>query len=359
MLLKGFLAAMCLVAAIRGSGEIILEQPKEYGVYQRNDKNVATIPVLIANTPRISSIRYRYYWGVDKNESAWQNLEFSQKGDHATTSCVLPAGGWYKLEFGIAAVDSPQTIITVGHVGVGEVFITAGQSNSANWGEPKQKCQTGMVVAFNGHDWQLANDPMPICGGKGGSIWPLVGDALATRLQVPIGFLCLGVGSSSVRQWDPNSPSPDLADSKSLDGLYQRFIKKYVPLLKPYGYRAVLWHQGETDREMRSSLYYKLLKNLITTFQAEFAHASWMVAIIGNQWMNPEYGKGCRAAQTQLINEQVAAPGPDTDQLGEKYRQLNGRSSHFNQEGLSAHAQMWVNAIMQEFFKNERTAHEN
>jgi hypothetical protein len=46
-------------------------------------------------------------------------------------------------------------------VGVGEVFVVAGQSNSANHGAEKQVTKTKRVSAFDGTGWQLADDPQP------------------------------------------------------------------------------------------------------------------------------------------------------------------------------------------------------
>lgn len=97
----------------------------------------------------------------------------------------------------------PLAEAQVPHVGVGEVLIVAGQSNSANHGEEKQTTMTGKVAAFDGTRWQLANDPQPGTSGDQGSFMPPLGDALAQRLKVPVGFVACGIGATSVQRVAP------------------------------------------------------------------------------------------------------------------------------------------------------------
>ena len=94
---------------------------------------------------------------------------------------------WYRLEVrglggGQAAVEA-----SVEHVGVGEVFIVAGQSNAGNYGSERQSVKTGHVASFNGVQWALADDPQGGADGSGGSFIPAFGDAMNMRFHVPIG----------------------------------------------------------------------------------------------------------------------------------------------------------------------------
>lgn len=333
--MKIILLIILAFITLTGMGKIVFEQPQNYAVYQRQADNTTAVPIVIFNVYKIKKISWRRQSG-----SVWQNLHFRHNCNTIIASLRLPAGGWYRLEFRLEKPNGEVIETAIDHVGVGEVFITAGQSNAANWGEPKQRTVTGMAVVFDGKRWLPANDPLPLCDGKSGSIWSLVGDRLNKALNMPIGFMCLGVGGASVKQWNPENYRNKVKDKQ----LYGRF-KKYVPLLHPYGFRAVLWHQGETDRVSRKNVYYQNLKNVISGFKQDFGSTPWMVAIVGNQWMNIAYGKGCRTAQKQIIAEGLALRGPDTDTLGKKFRLMEGKSSHFNQRGLEAHAALWSKAI--------------
>jgi len=319
----------------------LLSQPQNYGVYQRNADNTAQVPVVIHYAPEIKSLAYRYRPGDD-----WQPLKLQRNADNIASAITLPSGGWYRVELKQENQDGKITEKVVEHVGVGEVFITAGQSNAANWGEPRQKTTTGMVTVFDGKAWRPAIDPLPICDGNQGSIWPLVGDRLTTELKVPIGFLCLGVGGSEVGQWTPENFRNKVKGKVN----YGRFVQ-FMPLLKPYGCRALLWHQGESDRMAREKeVYYNNLKSIITSFQHDFGNTPWLVAIVGNSWMDANNGIGCRAAQQQIIADKIALPGPDTDAIGKEFRLKEGKSSHFNQKGLEQHAALWCEVIRKDLF---------
>jgi hypothetical protein len=52
---------------------------------------------------------------------------------------TLPAGGWYVGTVRYGAVGPEQREIHVEHLGIGEVFVGAGQSNSTNYGRDSQK----------------------------------------------------------------------------------------------------------------------------------------------------------------------------------------------------------------------------
>ena len=341
---------------------MIIMHPQEFGIYQRMHDNCARVPVVIESDENIKQIKYSCAKN-GKTPAKWKYLDYKQKNNMFTGEIILPAGAWYKLDLELILADKSKITVNVKNFGIGEVFITAGQSNSANWGETKQKTKTGMVTAFNGKTWQIANDPMPVCGGEDGSIWPLVGDALNENLNVPVGFLCLGVGGSGITDWDPEIKDlyPEIMISgemspDSIKALYMRYMIVYVPLLMPYGCRALLWHQGETDTKMDQETYYRALKKLILNFRRDFTDIPWLIAIIGNKWESPDYGHGPRNAQQQIINENLALQGPDTDILGSDFR--GEKTAHFNDKGIKAHANLWIRSIENSLFQSaKQTGH--
>ena len=118
----------------------------------------------------------------------------------------VTAGGWYRVE--VRAVDAEANVVAamgVDRVGVGDVFVTAGQSNAACFGSPTQQPTDNRVSAYtlSSGTWRLAADPQPdISGGigTGGSAWPKLGSLLVQSNQVTIGFIGLAYGGTAVAQ---------------------------------------------------------------------------------------------------------------------------------------------------------------
>ncbi len=227
----------------------------------------------------------------------WTSLPHCNDVAEFSEEVTAPAGGWYRLQIRTVRDDTAIEEATVEHVGVGEVFLIAGQSNSANYGSEKQQPKSGLVVSFDGSSWRPADDPQPGAGGTGGSFIPAFGDAMAERFHVPIGIVAIGVGSTSVREWlpkgtevnrltttgrglDETSPGHWQANGKLFDKLVSR-----LDAFGPHGCRAILWHQGESDagqarggapadRQIPGEDYARYMKTLV---EASRRAAHWPV----------------------------------------------------------------------------------
>jgi hypothetical protein len=258
---------------------------------------------------------------------------------------TVPAGGWYKIE--VRAVNGKETVAVAGveHVGVGEVFVTAGQSNSTSCGQFRTRQASGMVASFSGSAWQLAEDPQPGAHDMsalpnesiffGGSPWPAFGDAMYARYNVPIGIAVTGHGGSSVLGWQPG-------------GELFNWTMTRIKQLGGQGFRCVLWHQGESDVKTSSDDYYNRLAIIIKASNKEAGwEFPWCVAHASYGGPAPEAQKyeKPRAAQERLWNDGVAQQGPDTDILGPDYRDRDGAGGHFNLKGLKVHGEMWAACV--------------
>ena len=337
--------------------------PVEHQVIQRDSGNVAWVEIKVATSLPVSKnvpLEYR----LDKNRS-WENANGEWKDERFVARLRVRAGGWHTLE--VRDSRTPDHRSQVVQFGVGEVFVVAGQSNSGNYGEIKQLTKTRLVSAFDfdNKKWQLAIDPQPGAGGRGGSIMPLLGDALSKKLNLPIGIIAYGQGGTSVREWLPQGsrfPNPPTVENKvrkindgeweSLGKIYPGFIER-MKVFGKNGFRAVLWHQGESDanqkdptRTLSGPLYEKYLTQLILKTRADLEwDVPWFVAQATYHVPGDEADPNIRTAQAALWKNGVALEGPDTDQLKGKLRERDGQGVHFSGPGLEAHADAWFEKV--------------
>ncbi|HTB85015.1 MAG TPA: sialate O-acetylesterase [Candidatus Sulfotelmatobacter sp.] len=349
--------------------QIRLASPVDFQVVQR--ATAAAGKIMVAGTIQPES---RTVLPLDELEvrlagkslpGDWQPLPFDAQVAAFRGEVNAPAGGWYRLEVRALAHGVPVTTNAVEHVGVGEVFVIAGQSNSANYGEEKNKTVTGLVAAFDGTNWQLAADPEPGAGGKKGSFMPPFGDEMAEHFHVPIGIVAAGIGSTSVREWLPAgtrlSNLPPLTRNVVTVGAGQwessgKIFESFTVRMKlpgPGGFRAVLWHQGESDakqddntRTLAGNFYKQYLEQLIHDSRREIGwDAPWFVAQVGYHNPADPTSPDIHAAQKAVCDDGFANLGPDTDTLTGDMREKNGTGIHMSAKGLKAHAHLWFEKV--------------
>ena len=355
-----------LPGAVRGHAGLTLTAPVNYQVSQRATVDRGTVTVrgeLEGAASERPEIEYRLI--RDGAAGPWAPLMVTLAERRFEAVLEAPAGGWWRLE--VRATRAGKTIgeAAVDHVGIGEVFVVAGQSNSANHGEERQRTKTGLVATFDGVGWRLADDPQPGASGDGGSFLPPFGDAVAERFKVPVGVIACGVGATSVREWLPRGarfPEPPTLEGQvqpaagggweSKGALYDAFAAR-MRLPGPRGFRAVLWHQGESDanqpdprRSLPGPLYREFLGRLIgDSRQAIGWEAPWFVAQASYHVPGDESSAEIREAQAALWRDGLALPGPDTDTLKGEWRDGGGQGVHFSGPGLREHAARWVEKV--------------
>jgi len=337
-------------------------RPLEWAVVQRHDRAGGAIPVEVrADVPEAGGIEARVALAID---APWHTL--TRKGGTFTGLLAAPAGGWHRLEVRSVIEGAVMGMTTVERVGVGDVFIVAGQSNSANHGEERLAPATDRVVALDPDGvWRVAADPQPGASGDGGSFLPALGDRLEAELNVPIGLIACGIGATSVREWLPEGsrfPAPPTITARvrpvagggfESDGAAFAMLVGRMKQLEPTGFRAVLWHQGESDanqqdrsRTLPGPLYEAMLERVIRATRAELGREHpWFVARATYHVPGDESSTDIRAAQAAVCRDGLALPGPDTDALQGLLRDSGGRGVHFSGAGQRRHAEAWFTAI--------------
>jgi len=372
--LKVFTIALLISARVLTAGEPerkpALWAPRDYQVFQRVSQTQGKVDfALVDLAVRADSAQYKFTGKPLDGElqSDWKDFDPDIDGALMSSKFTVPAGGWYKFEVRFLNKGKSVFETSVEHVGVGEVFVIAGQSNSTNHGSEKQTTASGMVASFDGKAWQLANDPQPGIQDKssGGSFAPAFGDALYEKYKVPIGIVSTGAGATSVRQWLPkgermsNPPTIESHVKKIEDGVWESTgdlfegLMKRVNALGKNGFRAILWHQGESDagqarggypaiKQISGAQYAEFMGKLIKASRERAGwEIPWFTAQATYHSEKDAADEEFRAAQKSLWEKGVAFEGPDTDALGKEYR----AGVHFNAKGLQAHGKMWAEKV--------------
>jgi hypothetical protein len=317
--------------------EITVLSPLPYQVFQRETHLQGTMLVSGRINVPCDRLEVRVIGSSLKGKlpGRWQFLPVTVQTGRFHAALALPAGGWYQVELRSRNGKQVHAQTTVDHVGIGEVFVGAGQSNSTNCGQERIQQTSGMVSSFSGSAWQLADDPQPGPHDRstGGSFWPAFGDAMYAQYRVPIGVAVTGHGGTSINQWQPG-------------GELFNWMMTRIFQLGPGGFRAVLWHQGESDVAMPSSEYAeKLCRVILASKAAARWEFPWFVAQVS--YHNPEKPSfaSTRDAQQLLWKQGIALEGPDTDTLIGDHRDYHGQGIHFSPKGLRAHGVMWAEKV--------------
>jgi hypothetical protein len=326
--------------------QINVSTPVSRQVIQRDAGNTGNIPISGTYNGSFDRIEARavVMAGADNNgtTTAWSTIaSMLSGGSYSGTLNDVPAGGWYQIEVRSVTAGIPNTPVTVTRVGIGDVYLTGGQSNAANRGFPLYSPAVDRFSALNYSTsvWSMAADPMPGASVTvptyQGSPWSRLGEILVNRDHVPVAMVCFAESGSDVTRWLPAN-----------NDLYPR-IRSAVQSFPHNGFRALLWHQGETNA---------------TNGNTAAAYQSWLTTVIGQSrvdagWTVPWYVAEASYIQAGLAKEEpiVAGqravifgdpqvfPGPVTDNFHQEDKVIDG--VHFNAVGMLDHATQWSEVL--------------
>lgn len=274
--------------------------PHNRQVFQRDDLNQAKISVLGNTSNKADKVQVSFV-PVQQGQGKlidWVVLD-SRPIAGIFQGNVVVSGGWYRLKVrsfqGNVLIDSTE----LARVGVGENFLIAGQSNAG--GSIRQAIEIGAkddrvnCANFYAHfpeynssithrfigtfslefpfDTFNQMGSFATIGPNGQSLhyWPAVGDSLVKKYNVPVCFINTGWGGSSIRNWAESSRG-QTSVNPWLPAFFYQFgfpYKNVTKSLEIYGqkmgFRAILWHQGETDAEfkMPEKVYQNYLMEII------------------------------------------------------------------------------------------------
>ena len=251
--------ANCPLIRLYGSGMVaplVTTSPSPYQVSQRNgitSFSTGAIAVAGKNQDVVShSIEASFNGGAYQTVAAnvAPNAVFS-----GSLTNQLQGQGSVTTRF----VDTPATSVACANVGIGDVWVIAGQSNSSGLGTNYQIFLNGNATmgALFGNDyaWRTLADPTDDVTGQvdgisndsngqaagtntRGSVWPLVASQATAYTKVPVAFIPCALGGSRIAVWQPGTNHQDR------NTLYGSMVYR---ALACGGVKGVLWWEGEYD----------------------------------------------------------------------------------------------------------------
>ncbi len=339
-----------------------ISEPTTRQVVQRRDDNNGAILIIGTCSGNIDGFQARSFLrpGMVGQPLGWSPLvDVAIYEGHFVAIFRQPAGGFYDLQVRPVFQGQVGLPVSVYAIGVGEVLITAGQSNATNWGWPTGFAPDvrvssfdpgpglGIDPAFPGAGWRYGIDPQPVIDGSiGSSTWPTMANNLAVVLNVPVGLYSVGYSGTRVGQWLPgvSFTPPDVPSARLV--LFDRLANAIRYFDTRGGARGVLWIQGESDyfSTIDPQTYLAQLRLLIDQSRAlTGVPIKWMVAQTTSPLAdNPSRRASIEKAQGSVIDNLLTFPGPNADSVGLAYRQPSIYGPlHFNAAGVLLMGNYW------------------
>lgn len=342
--------------------QLNITSPQSRIVYQRNQSNQATIVVsglAPLNTTRIEA-RLVALPGYAGATTGWLPLNLISN-NKAFRGSLTGSGGWYRLEVRAWADGNVSADGSIDRVGIGEVFIVAGQSNAFGVHDAGGASDDRVSVAdFRDNDVNEQLMPVRFSHADGGGnvgpsnplyIWGKLGDQLVRRLQVPVLFMGAAQPGTTSEQWRKTAEG-DMGVSPLLVP-YRRLGAVLFHYTARTGARAILWHQGEGDVGRGQQHYFDNVQFVINKSrqQANFGALAWVVSRAS--YTLGQSDGGVINAQNQLISQVPNVfPGPNTDALVGSDNRAD--DVHFSGSGLSRLTDMWNQSLSDDFFNRSQ-----
>lgn len=377
-----FLLILLLTMVEDVNAQISITFPMEKAVFQRSQNNFATLSIAGSFPPNISISYVQARLINPNNENVVINWTTIQNNPSAGVfSGTLPnvPAGWYRLELRSYSGGVINGTATLNRVGVGEVFIIAGQSNAQGLGGIATSASDERVVTHNEISWY--NNTEEKCDNKfpnypvftqlsdgyisktGFSTWAYgrLGDLLTSKLGVPVTFFNAAATSTSSINWKESSDGQPTVNHYNgsqatfcnqvgvpYSGL-KRVMNYYASI---FGVRAILWHQGETDNFANTSGtdYQNNINYVINKSRNDFGSTiPWVISRVTLTNYN-DTDVNIKMAQQNLgsNNGNKLFLGPDTDLI------LNRGEDgvHFTHDGIVQLADAWNAALSSTFFND-------
>ncbi len=367
------LIAILLILTSTCFSQIQISFPKERSVFQRNNQNTALVNISGNFDGELDKVEARLV-PVKSNQGIptnWMTIAIKPEGGYFVGT-LQGQGGWYTLQ--VRGWLNENIVIqgSVSRVGIGEVFMVAGQSNAEgvlDYGAKPSLDDRVNCFNYRVEDnlWDypyfssfshIETNTMVGPKGQGSWCWGELGDYLAQRLNVPILFLNAAYGGSSSENWYSSAlgkPTQNAFHLPYIGGAPYSSLRISLQFYASYlGVRAVLWEQGEDDSETGEDVYYNNVKTVIERSRADAnKNLSWVICRASlNDFATTHTNPNVIKAQNRLIKDIANVfEGPYTDSIqvprteGVHFKNLGGTN-----DGISDLAKAWNTKLNDNFF---------
>lgn len=342
------LAATCVFAQLQ------ITSPQSRIVYQRNQANQATVLVSGLAPSSATRIEARLIPINGGQATGWVNIPIITD-NKAFKGFITTTGGWYQLS--LRAWNNSNLLIegSVDRVGIGEVFIAAGQSNALGV-QATNGTTDDRVSCVDFKDDNLNEQLLPVAFSQAVSgsnigpsnplhIWGMLGEQLVRRLNVPVLILGAAQSGTTSEQWRQTAEGS--GESSGLP--YRRLGAALLHYAARTGLRAVLWHQGEGDKGRGADQYFNNVQYIINKSRQQLNHGSLAWVISRVTYTFGQTDGDIINAQNRLISlVPNTFAGPNTDILTGYENRFD--DVHFGGIGLTRLTDLWNQSLTDSFF---------
>lgn len=288
--------------------QLVITSPVSNQVMQRNASGAASISVTAyAHYPYTSISAALIPIEGNANIAQEQLLEADQLTQGFLLTTFTAHTGWYRLKLSGTATNGITDSAIVARVGVGEVFLIAGNSNAMGLPGLGAKDASSNVISFNAINKTLNSENITVApdgpmtvptfeplkssnnifpNGETSWYWGELGDLLFQRWKTPVLFFNTAWAAAN---------SENYRDAASGKDAYNLYVGKYWPNRQPYsniantmrymtsltGIRAVLWAHGENDAQLgfKETQYFDGIRTLIQDSRKDSGYnIPWYIA---------------------------------------------------------------------------------
>lgn len=344
-------------------------------VYQRDDQNQAIIPIkgFCSLDPKQIEARLIAREASQGISTKWTLIDSNFTNGYFAGSMAVKAG-WYDLEVRAMKDATVLESFKVERIGVGEVFVAVGHSVAQGGdinieGAEDDRVSTVSLdedtPAFDTYkktgDLKYLPDPVfskastgvkPAPFAHGSYFWSKFADLVAKKQNVPVLIYNAAFGGTSLEHWAKSAKGEQFEHGFVKSAIRMPYInlhntlKKYIPLT---GIRAVLADQAANDwKEPNEELVFENYKIWVKQAREDLGYPDLAIVVNRQSSIEPSV---IRRVQDRMVPQPNCFPGPDYDKLAKEDR-YDG--THLSESGCHVAAQMWADALTEEFFKSSK-----